>query len=174
MSTPELFFLLQEARLVNIALKNFVDKYKPAAGSSSSSTTTRKTVGKRKSSKVVSKTSNTYIKHTAGDQPIELSKTTREGAHSQRQSRVDITTTQRSARTRKTRFVGRRISHLWKTDATKGKTAWYQGNVLSAVSGCDGEQHTQYEVLYDDDDDPYVCDNLYKDFQEGNVKFIDL
>ncbi|KAK3108844.1 hypothetical protein FSP39_017117 [Pinctada imbricata] len=72
------------------------------------------------------------------------------------------------------KFVGRRISHEWVIDEQKGLTEWYPGTVVSLLSGKDGEPGAVYEVLYDDDEEPYEVDHLTEDLKSSSVKFLDI
>ncbi|KAK3102700.1 hypothetical protein FSP39_013237 [Pinctada imbricata] len=84
--------------------------------------------------------------------------------------------TQRSSRKKSgsVKFVGRRISHEWVIDEQKGLTEWYPGTVVSLLSGKDGEPGAVYEVLYDDDEEPYEVDHLTEDLKSSSVKFLDI
>ena len=80
----------------------------------------------------------------------------------------------RSQRQKRTKFVGRRISHLWKDCATDNKTHWYSGSALSVIRGIDGDEDALYEVQYDGDDEIYKIDNLAADLRDFQLRFIDI
>ena len=79
-----------------------------------------------------------------------------------------------SAKKNKTKFVGRRISHLWKDCVTDNKTHWYSGSVLSVIRGIDGDEDALYEVQYDGDDEIYKLDILVADLRDSQLRFIDI
>ena len=80
----------------------------------------------------------------------------------------------RSQRQKRTKFVGRRISHLWKDCVTDNKTHWYSGSVLSGIRGIDGDEDALYEVQYDGDDEIYELDNHAADLRDSQLRFIDI
>ena len=80
----------------------------------------------------------------------------------------------RSRRQKRIKFVGRRISHLWKDSDTDNKTHWYCGSVLSVKRGNDGDDNALYEVQYDGDDQIYEIDNLAADLRDSQLRFIDI
>ena len=51
---------------------------------------------------------------------------------------------------------------------------WYTGTVISLISGCDGHTNAVYEVIYDDEDEPYEIDYLMQDYHSGSVTFADV
>ena len=80
----------------------------------------------------------------------------------------------RSQRQNRTKFVGRRISHLWKDCATDNKTHWYSGSVLSVIRGIDGDEDVLYELQYDGDDEIYELDNRAADLRDSQLRYIDI
>ncbi|XP_033730195.1 uncharacterized protein LOC117319515 [Pecten maximus] len=78
----------------------------------------------------------------------------------------------RSKRIPRTKFVGRRISHQ-REDQTKSKK-WYFGTVTGTLSGNDGAPTTEYEVLYDGEQDPWCVKGLLQDYRSSSLKFIDV
>ncbi|XP_033749368.1 uncharacterized protein LOC117334049 [Pecten maximus] len=74
----------------------------------------------------------------------------------------------------KVNFLGRRIAHKWNIEEDTNKQRWFNGTVLSVVSGKDGNVDAVYEILYDGDSDSYEVDNLRKDYSESSVRFIDV
>ena len=80
----------------------------------------------------------------------------------------------RSQRQKRTKFVGQRISHLWKDCVTDNKTHWYSGSVLSVIRGIDGDEDALYEVQYDGDDEIYEFDNLAADLRDSQLRFINI
>ena len=80
----------------------------------------------------------------------------------------------RSQRQKRTKFVGRRISHHWKDCVTDNKTHWYSGSVLSVIRGIDGDEDALYEVQYDGDDEIYKLDILAADLRDSQLRFIDI
>ena len=73
----------------------------------------------------------------------------------------------RSKRQPKVKFVGRRISHLW-------DNVRYTGNVLSLISGQDGQASAIYDIHYDQDNAAYEVENLLDDYLKGELKFLDI
>ena len=65
------------------------------------------------------------------------------------------------------KFVGRRISHTW-------DNLRYSGTVLSVLSGQDGQASAIYEVLYDNEIEPYEVDQLLQEYMTGELEFLDL
>ena len=80
----------------------------------------------------------------------------------------------RSQRQKITKFVGRRISHLWKDCVTDNKTHWYSGSVLSVIRGIDGDENVLLQVQYDGDNEIYEIDNLAADLRDSQLRFIDI
>ena len=77
----------------------------------------------------------------------------------------------RSRRQKGIKFVGRRISHLWKDSDIKARL--YCGSVLSVKRGNDGDDNALYEVQYNGDDQIYEIDNLAADLRDSQLRFID-
>ena len=63
---------------------------------------------------------------------------------------------------------------MWKESDTCDTTQWYEGTVTAVISGTDGSPTAVYEVLYDEDDEPYAVDHLVEDFQQSAVTFEDI
>ncbi|XP_063424772.1 uncharacterized protein LOC134708283 [Mytilus trossulus] len=76
-----------------------------------------------------------------------------------------------SSKCSNTKFVGRRIKHKWTVNEEE---IWYEGTVLAAVSGKDGERLAEYDILYDGEDSSCIVNHLVEDFRESSVQFIDL
>jgi hypothetical protein len=70
------------------------------------------------------------------------------------------------------KFVGRRILHKWETDV--GQEEWYSGIVIGVSRGKDGNKDAVYQVQYKNENDIYDVEELYKDYEEGNLRFDDL
>ena len=81
---------------------------------------------------------------------------------------------ERPSRKKKTKFVGRMISHRWCTDEAKQSYQWYQGTILECTKGMDGSIGAEYEIRYNGDRKLYRVDNLQEDFDAGTLKFIDV
>jgi hypothetical protein len=77
-------------------------------------------------------------------------------------------------RSKRTKFVGRKISHKWVLSESTQKVCWYSGTVLDVVQGCDGDANAVYDILYDVEKASYEVDHLPEDFARGWVKFIDV
>lgn len=75
-------------------------------------------------------------------------------------------------RTRKLKFVGRRISHQWIEE--DGSKQWYKGTVLSVVKGVDGDLKAVYQVQYDGELESYDVESLQADYEDGSLTFDDL
>ena len=65
------------------------------------------------------------------------------------------------------KFVGRRISHPW-------DNVRYTRNVLSLISGQDGQASAIYDIHYDQDNAAYEVENLLDDYLKGELKFLDI
>jgi hypothetical protein len=70
-------------------------------------------------------------------------------------------------------FLGRSIRHEWIVDETSQQNQWYEGTVVSVLSGTDGDLNAVYEVLYEGEDEAYKIDNLIQDYKSGSVQFCD-
>ena len=66
-------------------------------------------------------------------------------------------------------FLGRSIRHEWIVDETSQQNQWYEGTVVSVLSGTDGDLNAVYEVLYEGEDEAYKIDNLIQDYKSGSV-----
>ncbi|CAG2237024.1 unnamed protein product [Mytilus edulis] len=77
----------------------------------------------------------------------------------------------KSMRCSNTKFVGRRIKHKWMVNEEE---IWYEGTVLAAVTGKDGERLAEYDILYDGEDSSCIVNHLVEDFRDSSVQFIDL
>ena len=42
------------------------------------------------------------------------------------------------------------------------------------LSGQDGQLSAKYEILYDNDTEPFEVDGLLQDYMDGELKFLDL
>ena len=71
-------------------------------------------------------------------------------------------------------FLGRSIRHEWIVDETSQQNQWYEGTVVSVLSGTDGDLNAVYEVLYEGEDEAYKIDNLIQDYKSGSVQFCDV
>ena len=67
----------------------------------------------------------------------------------------------------KLKFVGRQICHLWDDQ-------WYTGTVVSLKSGQDGQKSAVYNVYYETDGEEYEVENLMEDYNNKELKFIDI
>jgi hypothetical protein len=65
--------------------------------------------------------------------------------------------------------LGRSIRHEWIVDETSQQNQWYEGTVVSVLSGTDGDLNAVYEVLYEGEDEAYKIDNLIQDYKSGSV-----
>ena len=65
--------------------------------------------------------------------------------------------------------MGRSIRHEWIVDETSQQNQWYEGTVVSVLSGTDGDLNAVYEVLYEGEDEAYKIDNLIQDYKSGSV-----
>ena len=66
-------------------------------------------------------------------------------------------------------FLGRSIRHEWIVDETSQQNQWYEGTVVSVLSGTDSDLNAVYEVLYEGEDEAYKIDNLIQDYKSGSV-----
>jgi hypothetical protein len=66
-------------------------------------------------------------------------------------------------------FLGRSIRPEWIVDETSQQNQWYEGTVVSVLSGTDGDLNAVYEVLYEGEDEAYKIDNLIQDYKSGSV-----
>ena len=60
-------------------------------------------------------------------------------------------------------FLGRSIKHEWIVDGTSQQNQWYDGTVVSVLSGTDGDLNAVYEVLYEGEVEAYKIDHLIQD-----------
>ncbi|VDI64653.1 Hypothetical predicted protein [Mytilus galloprovincialis] len=81
------------------------------------------------------------------------------------------TNKKQSSKCSNTKFVGRRIKHKWMVNEEE---IWYEGTVLAAVTGKDGERLAEYDILYDGEDSSCIVNHLVEDFRDSSVQFIDL
>lgn len=70
-----------------------------------------------------------------------------------------------------TKFLGQSIKHEWVVDEVSKQRKWYEGFVVSILSGSDGDRNAVYEVQYEDDEEAYEIDHLVQDYELGSVKF---
>jgi hypothetical protein len=70
------------------------------------------------------------------------------------------------------KFVSRRILHKWVTDV--GQEEWYSGIVISVSRGKDGTKNAVYQVQNKNENDIYDVEELYKEYEEGSLRFDDV
>lgn len=69
-------------------------------------------------------------------------------------------------------FVGKKIKHKWSV-TVDGQDTWYDGVVLKKANKmAEKHRNAKFEVKYDGEDTSSVVANLFKDYMDGSVYFV--